>query len=384
MNNQFKRIVAFIRKQYGNSDQDIPLHAPFFGGNERRYLNECIDSTLVSSVGKYVDQFEHLVAEYTGAGYAVATVNGTAALHVALVLGGVQRGDEVLTQAVTFVATANAITYSGASPVFLDSDLSSLGLNPEALESFLSLNCELRMDGFTYNRRSGKRVRACVCMHVFGHPTEIDTLKSICNKFHLVLIEDAAESLGSHYKGRHTGTFGELGILSFNGNKTITTGGGGMILTNNEELGKRAKHLTTTAKVPHPWEYRHDCIGFNYRMPNINAALGCAQMEQLVSFLKQKRGLAESYKAFFEAEGMTFVTEPKDCRSNFWLNAIILKDREERDAFLAYSNAHGVMTRPLWSLMPHQTIYESFQTDNLLIASLLEERLVNIPSGVRA
>lgn len=384
MNNQFERIVAFIREQYGNFEQDIPLHAPFFGGNERRYLNECIDSTLVSSVGKYVDQFEQRVAEYTGAGCAVATVNGTAALHVALLLAGVQRGDEVLTQAVTFVATANAITYSGASPVFLDSDWSSLGLSPEALELFLSRNCELRSDGFSYNRRSGKRVRACVCMHVFGHPTEIDSLKSICNKFRLVLVEDAAESLGSYYKGRHTGTFGELGILSFNGNKTITTGGGGMVLTNNEELGRRAKHLTTTAKVPHPWEYRHDCIGFNYRMPNINAALGCAQMEQLAGFLKQKRELAESYREFFEAEGMTFVTEPKDCRSNFWLNAIILRDRAERDAFLAYSNAHGVMTRPLWSLMPHQAIYDSFQTDNLVIASLLEERLVNIPSGVRA
>jgi perosamine synthetase len=380
----FNKIVTFIREQYGISNQDIPLHAPFFGGNERRYLNECIDSTFVSSVGKYVDQFEQSVAEYTGADYAVATVNGTAALHVALVLAGVQRGDEVLTQAVTFVATANAITYSGASPVFLDSELSSLGLSPEALESFLSLNCELRSNGFTYNRRSGKRVMACLCMHVFGHPTDIDSLQSICDKFHLVLVEDAAESLGSYYKGRHTGTFGKLGILSFNGNKTITTGGGGMILTNNEELGRRAKHLTTTARIPHAWEYRHDSIGFNYRMPNINAALGCAQMEQLTDFLNQKRELAASYRAFFEAEGIAFVTEPKDCRSNFWLNAIILKDREERDAFLAYSNACGVMTRPLWSLMPHQTIYESFQTDSLVNASLLEERLVNIPSGVRA
>jgi len=379
----FKKIVEFIREIFGEHEKPIPLHAPVFCGNEKKYINECIDSTFVSSVGKYVDLFEEKVAGFTGAKYAIATVNGTAALHVALLLAGVQRGDEVLTQATSFVATANTISYCGARPVFLDSDRQTLGLSPDVLETFFADSCEQKDDGNIYNRETGKRISACVPMHVFGYPMQIERIRELCNRYPVALVEDAAESLGSFFRERHTGTFGTLGTLSFNGNKTITTGGGGMILTNEEVLGKLAKHLTTTAKVDHPWEYVHDHIGFNYRLPNINAALGCAQMEMLQGFLKKKRELAATYQDFFNTIGISFVGKAKEAKPNYWLNAILLKNIEERNDFLAYSNGHGVMTRPLWTLTPKLPMYADCQTDGLTHARWLEERLVNIPSGIR-
>jgi len=377
----FKEIVEFIKDIFGEHKNPIPLHAPVFCGNEKKYINECIDSTFVSSVGEFVDLFEEKVAEFTGAKYAVATVNGTAALHVALLLAGVQRGDEVLTQATSFVATANTISYCGASPVFLDSDRQTLGLSPDALEAFFYDNCDQKDDGHIYNRKTGKRISACVPMHVFGYPMQIERVGELCNRSNVALVEDAAESLGSFFQGRHTGTFGRLGNLSFNGNKTNTTGGGGMILTNEEALGKLAKHLTTTAKVDHPWQYAHDHIGFNYRLPNINAALGCAQMEMLQGFLKKKRELAATYQDFFDSIGISFVGEAKGAKSNYWLNAILFKDIDQRNGFLEYSNAHGVMTRPLWNLTPKLPMYSDCQADELTHARWLEERLVNIPGG---
>ncbi len=380
---KFKKIVEFIEDLFGECEKPIPLHAPVFCGNEKKYINECIDSTFVSSVGKYVDLFEKKVAGFTGSRYAVDTVNGTAALHVALLLAGVQRGDEVLTQAISFVATANAISYCNAKPVFLDSDRETLGLSPAALEAFLANNCVQKDDSQTYNKETGKRIAACVPMHVFGHPVKIDKIQAICNRYNVNLVEDAAESLGSLFHRTHTGTFGRLGVLSFNGNKTITTGGGGMILTNEERLGKLARHLTTAAKVPHPWERKHDYIGYNYRLPNINAALGCAQMEMLQLFLENKRELAAEYMDFFDTIGVRFFREPEGSRSNYWLNCILFEDLKERDRFLEYSHSHGVMTRPLWTLIPKLAIYKDCQNDGFENAEWLEERLVNIPSGIR-
>lgn len=378
----FDKIVSFIKDIYKTHNGEIPLHAPVFAGNEKKYMLECVDSTFVSSVGKYVDQFEIMVREYTGAKHAVATVNGTAALHLALLLAGVQRDDEIITQAVTFVATANAISYCHARPVFLDSDIKTMGLIPDALERFLQEQCMQKDDGFTYNKVTGRKISACIPMHVFGHPVCIDQIKNICVDYNIVLVEDAAESVGSLFEGKHTGTFGRLGILSFNGNKIITTGGGGMILTDDDELGAKAKHLSTTAKSPHPWKFVHDYVGFNYRLPNINAALGCAQMEQLPGFIENKRQLAAQYKDFFYTIGIPFITELKGCRSNYWLNTIILENAEERDAFLEYSNTHGVMTRPIWTLMPRLKMFEYCQTDGLENARWLEDRAVCIPSGV--
>ena len=379
----FKKIISFIRELYDQKTGPIPLHEPVFAGKEKDYVLDCINSTFVSSVGKYVDEFEKRVAEFTGAKYAIATVNGTAALHAALLLAGVKPGDEVLTQSVSFVATANAITYCGASPVFLDSDRHTLGLDPEALEEFLFTCCVQKDDGFSYNKKTGQRIAACVPVHVFGHPVQIDKIKILSDTYHIVLVEDAAESIGSYYNGKHTGTFGKLGVLSFNGNKTITTGGGGMILTNDEKLGKMAKHLTTTAKIDHPWEYVHDDIGFNYRLPNINAALGCSQMETLSWILERKREIARAYKVFFDAAGIQFISEPGKCRSNYWLNAILFKDLQERNEFLQYSNNNGVMTRSLWCLIPKLSMYNHCQIDGLETGRWLAERLVNIPSSVK-
>ena len=376
----FRKLIDFIRKIY-HADGFIPLHEPCFSGNEKNYVLDCIDSTFVSSVGQYVDRFEKMMSEYTGAGHAIATVNGTAALHIALLLAGVKPQDEVITQAVSFVATVNAISYCGAEPVFLDSDRNTLGLSPEALADFLDKKGEQRADGCTYNKSTGRKISGCVPMHVFGHAVRIDRIQAICEEYNITLVEDAAESLGSSYRGRHTGTFGKLGIVSFNGNKIITTGGGGMILTDDDELGRLAKHLTTTAKVDHLWEYVHDQVGYNYRMPNINAALGCAQLEQLDSKLNKKRKLAERYMEFFH-KNMSFVTEPEGCRSNYWLNAILLKSREERDEFLQISNADGVMTRPLWKLLPELPMFQHCQSDGLENARWLQERIVNIPSSV--
>ncbi|MBN2635776.1 MAG: LegC family aminotransferase [Prolixibacteraceae bacterium] len=384
----YKNITDFVRAIFHEQKEFIPLHDPRFIGNEKKYLNECIDSNFVSSVGKFVGQMEKMCAEYTGAKYAVAAMNGTAALHIALQLAGVQREDEVLTQALTFIATANAISYTGAHPVFLDVDRNTLGLSPAAVEAWLEENAEIKESQKSegekpkaYNKITGRKIAACVPMHTFGHPVKLDQLKAVLDKYNITLIEDAAESIGSCYKGKHTGTFGKLGILSFNGNKLITTGGGGMILTNDEVLAKKAKHLTTTAKVPHRWEFRHDSIGYNYRMTNIQAALGCAQMEQLDYLIKLKRELSMKYKAFFANTEFEFVTEPENCKSNYWLNAVISKNRQRRDELLEYTNNNGIMTRPIWELMNRLPMFERYQTDSLKNSIWLADRVVNIPSG---
>lgn len=378
----FQESIDFIREQF-NTSAFIPLHAPYFGGNEKKYLNECIDSTFVSSVGAFVDQFEREIAHYTGAQYAVACVNGTNALHVSMLVAGVKAQDEVLTQALTFIATANAISYISAKPIFIDVDKDTLGMSPEALLNFLQTNAEKKADGFTYNKSTGNRISACVPMHTFGFPLRITAIKEICKDWNIALVEDAAESLGSYYNGQHTGTFGELGVFSFNGNKTITSGGGGAIITNDEQLAKAAKHLTTQAKIPHLWAFRHDAIGYNYRMPNINAALACAQLEQLDEILQNKRKLAHAYADFFEAQGIPFVTESANTQANYWLNAIILKNSEQRDQFLAETNKQGVMTRPIWDLMSTLPMFKDCQTDGLQNSQWLADRVVNIPSSYR-
>jgi aminotransferase in exopolysaccharide biosynthesis len=379
-----QKFIDFVRsEELYNTDEFIPLHAPVFRGNEKKYLTDCIDTTFVSSVGKYVDRFEQMCAEYTGAKYAVAAVNGTAALHVALKLSNVGPEDEVLTQALTFVATANAISYTGAQPVFIDVDRDRMGLSPAALRSFLTTHAEVK-DGACINTHTGRTIKACIPMHTFGIPCRIDEIQKICREYNIVLIEDAAESLGSFYKGQHTGTFGAFGTLSFNGNKTITCGGGGMLLTNDEDLARAAKHITTTAKVPHKWEYVHDVAGFNYRLTNLSAALGCAQMEQLDDILANKRETAEIYQQFFQqAAGPAFVKEPAECRVNYWLNALVMESPEERDRFLEATNEAGVMTRPIWRLMNELKMYKGYQSDSLSNSKWLEERIVNIPSSVR-
>lgn len=433
----YQHIIDYIRSLYPKRDF-IPLHEPYFCGNEKKYLADCVDSTFVSSVGKYVDRFEEMIRDYTGAKYAIATVNGTAALHVALKLAGVEQGDLVITQPLTFIATCNAIAYCGAEPAFVDIDRDTLGMSPESLEAWLSANTVID-DGACYylpridaNERSrintnralgqdqgnvieqtapytesskpfsqasdnplvdirdlslvnisGKqRISACVPMHTFGHPCRIDRIIEVCNKFHIPVVEDSAESIGSYYKGQHTGTFGKLGILSFNGNKTITTGGGGMIITNDDELGPLAKHITTTAKKPHPWNFEHDMVGFNYRMPNVNAALGCAQMERLKDILKNKRNTAHAYRDFFsQVAEIDYVPEPQDTISNYWLNVILLKDLEERDEMLKQSNENKVMTRPAWILMNELEMFRSAMRANIDISKEIADRLVNIPSS---
>lgn len=378
----YSDVVDFIHRLYGTDDL-VPLHAPCFVGNEKKYLDECIDSTFVSSVGKFVDRFEEMVAEYTGARKAVVCVSGTNALHMGMMLAGVERNDEVLTQALTFIATCNAISYIGAHPVFIDVDRDTLGLSPAALEDWLKKNTEIK-DGGCYNKHTGRRVKVCVPMHTFGHPVRIDEIEALCREYHIELVEDAAESMGSFYKGQHTGTFGKVGAVSFNGNKTITTGGGGMLLFRDEKLGRLAKHLTTQAKVPHRWEFVHDHIGYNYRMPNINAALGCAQMENLERYVENKRETAGQYKAFFAQQPeITFFAEPENCRSNYWLNVVLLKDRRAQQEFLEYTNDHGVMTRPVWQLMNRLEMFNECETDGLENTVWLEERIVNIPSSVK-
>jgi len=377
----YKDTIDFIKELY-NTDQFIPLHEPRFVGNEKKYLNECIDSTFVSSVGKFVDQFEADVSKFTGAKYAIATVNGTAALHIALLMAGVKQNDEVITQPLTFIATCNALSYIGAHPVFVDVDRDTLGLSPEKLAHFLANNTEM-IQGECVNKTTKRKIKAVVPMHTFGLPIPIDALIEVCQKYNIEVVEDAAESLGSYYKGKHTGTSGLLGTLSFNGNKTITTGGGGMILTNSEELAKKAKHITTTAKIPHRWDFDHDMIAYNYRLPNLNAALGCAQMESLPNYIKNKRDLASLYQDFFKDRAQQFVVEPKDTKSNYWLNALIFSDIKERNSFLEETNDNGVMTRPIWKLMNNLSIYGAAQTGNLENAMWLEDRVVNIPSSVR-
>lgn len=381
MEETFTKIVQFIRQTYNQSEGFIPLHAPVFKGNEKKYLEECIDSTFVSSVGKFVDRFEEDMARFTNAKKAVVCVNGTNALHLALLLSGVKQGDEVITQPLTFIATANAISYCGAYPIFIDVDKDTLGLSPQALEDFLVENAEIKTDG-CYNKTTKRRIAAVVPMHTFGHPCRIDEIAEICKNYNIELIEDAAESLGSYYKNQHTGTFAKIGVLSFNGNKTITTGGGGMLLFNDEELARKAKHLTTQAKVPHAWEFIHDEIGYNYRMPNINAALGVAQLEQIDKYLKAKRKLAEAYKKFFAQTEIQFVEEPANSRSNYWLNSILLINREERDSFLKLTNESGIMTRPVWELMNRLPMFKDAQTGDLTNSEWLADRLVNISSSV--
>lgn len=361
----------------------VSLHEPRFRGNEWVYLKECLDSTFVSSVGKFVDRFEDELAAFTGAKRAVAVVNGTAALHVALLLAGVEAGDEVLLPALTFIATANAVAYCRATPHFVDSEERSLGMDARALRDYLSNTTEMR-DGHCINRSTGKVIRAMVPMHTFGHPVDIDALLAVAHDFHLQLIEDAAESLGSTVGGRHTGTFGLMGTLSFNGNKTITTGGGGAILTNDLELGARAKHLTTTAKVPHRWNFMHDEVGYNYRLPNLNAALGCAQLEQLPGFLLEKRRLFECYQSrFTDVRGVRIVAEPAGCHSNYWLQTLLLDESlaDQRDAILTATNDVGLMTRPVWTLMHRMSMYSNAPRAPLPVAESLERRLINIPSS---
>lgn len=376
-----QKIVEFIQSLYVTQDF-IPLHEPRFVGSEKKYLNDCIDSTFVSSVGAYVDRLEKEFALHVGSKFAVATVNGTAALHVSLVLMGVEKEDEVITQPLTFIATCNAISYCGARPIFVDVDLDTLGLSPRALRKFLDENATI-VDKQCINKTTGKIIKACVPMHTFGHPCKIDEIQEICQQWNIALIEDAAESLGSYYKDQHTGTFGKVGAFSFNGNKIITSGGGGAIVTDDETLAKRAKYITTTAKVPHKWEFVHDEIGFNYRLPNLNAALLVAQLEQVNNFLENKRDLAKQYEDFFEDLEIKFIKEPPNARSNYWLNAIIFKNHEQRDWFLDYTNSNGVMTRPIWRLMNRLEMFENCQCGDLSNALYLEERVVNIPSSVR-
>jgi len=376
-----QKLVNFIQKKY-NTKEFIPLHEPRFNGNEKKYLNDCIDSTFVSSVGKYVDMFEEQFAKKVGSKYAIATVNGTSSLHISLLLADVTQNDEVITQPLTFIATCNAITYCGAKPVFVDVDIDTMGLSPKSLKHFLEKNCKI-IDNQCINTTTKRVIKACVPMHTFGHPCRINKIKKICDKWHINLVEDAAESLGSYFKKKHTGTFGQVGAFSFNGNKIITSGGGGVIVTDDETLAKRAKHLTTTAKVPHPFEYVHDSIGYNYRMPNLNAALLVAQLEQLDTFLKSKRKLAKDYKKFFSKQNkIQFVQEPKKSKSNYWLQAVIVNDLEQRDAFLKFTNTNGVMTRPIWKLMNELEMFQDAQCGSLKNAKYLEQRVVNISSSV--
>lgn len=374
-----KQLVPFIKELYQTNDF-IPLHAPTFSGNEKKYVSETISSTFVSSVGKFVDEFEKKIESYTGTAKAVATVNGTAALSVSLYMAGVKHGDIVITQALTFVATCNALHHMGAQPAFVDVSPVSLGLCPKALSAFLEKHA-IATDFGPIHKQTKQRFQAVVPMHTFGHPVELDELIEVCNEWKITLIEDAAESLGSYYKGQHTGTFGDFGAISFNGNKIITTGGGGMVLCKDLAAGQHTKHITTTAKVPHAYEFFHDEPGFNYRMPNLNAALGCAQMESLQNFVSNKRQLAKIYLEFFKGTDFKFVTEPNYAKSNYWLNAIICPSHKEREKLLKQTNTDGVMTRPIWQLMHRLPMFKNAMTGDLNQSEYIEAHLVNIPSS---
>ena len=375
----FEKIVNYIKSLY--QKETVPLHEPVFIGNEKKYLAECIETTYVSYVGDLVNKFEKMIAEFTGSKFAIAVVNGTAGLFISLKLVGVEEDSEVITQPLTFVATANAIAHCGAYPVFVDVDRDNLGMSPESLAYFLK-NCTEYKNGVLINRYTKRKISAIVPVHIFGHPCRIDEIIEISNSYNLPVVEDAAEALGSFYKGKHCGTFGKIGVLSFNGNKTLTTGGGGMILTNDENLAKKLKHITSTAKVPHTYEYYHDEVGYNLRLPNINAALGVAQMEYIDKILENKRNLAQRYKEFFSEIGIDYIDEPKNSNSNFWLNSIMWKNKKERDEFLAYSNRNGVQTRPIWTLMNKLPMYKTCFKVETPNAEWLEERVVNLPSGV--
>ena len=397
----YQNVIGFIKDLY-NNQEFVPLAVPKFIGNEKKYLNECIDTTFVSSVGKFVDRFEEDMAAYTGAKRAVVCVSGTNALHMSLMLVGVKRDDEVLTQALTFIATCNALSYIGAHPIFVDVDRSTMGLSPDAMKEWLQKNAEVRKNTrineldkshdfayqegeyACYNKNTGRRIKACVPMHTFGHPVRIEEIAALCKEWHIELVEDAAESIGSKYKGQHTGTFGKVGAISFNGNKTITTGGGGMMLFNDEEMGAYAKHITTQAKIPHRWEFRHDHIGYNYRMPNINAALGCAQLENLDKYVADKRATAAAYAEYFKnVDGIEFFTEPENSYSDYWLNVVILPDHDKQLEFLQETNDNGVMTRPIWELMNRLPMFENCENDGLENTIFFADRVVNIPSSVR-
>lgn len=378
---QISQIIKFIRATFNEPESFIPLHEPRFCGNERKYVMDAIDSTFVSSVGKYVNQFEEMMCNITGSKYAIATVNGTSALHMALLLAGVEKGDEVITQSLTFVATGNAIDYCNATPVFLDVDKETMGLSVSSVKKFLEKST-IKKDGKLFNKNTNKRIAAVVPMHTFGHPMKIDELVELCNNFGVPVVEDAAESLGSYYKELHTGTFGLVSAVSFNGNKTVTCGGGGAILTNDEELAKKAKYISTTAKVPHKWEYVHDMIGYNYRMPNLNAAMACAQLEQLANFVEKKRVLAQKYSEFFKNIDCVLFNEPQHSKSNYWLNALVLNSAHDRDTILESLNEAGVMTRPIWKLLHKLDMFSECYYDSQENAEWFEERVVNIPSSV--
>ncbi|MBT7462369.1 MAG: LegC family aminotransferase [Bacteroidetes bacterium] len=383
MTKPFQDLIEFIKSLYPGL-YPVPLHAPIFTGNEKKYMQNCIDTTFVSSVGKYVTQFEEITTQYTGAKHAVAFVNGTAALHIALQVAGVERGDEVITQSLTFVATANAIAHAGAEPVFVDVDMDTLGMSPVALSKWLKSN--VFMDAETksaVNITTNRTISGIVPMHTFGNPCRIDEIVAVANQYNIPVIEDSAESLGSTYRQQHTGTFGLVGVFSYNGNKTITTGGGGMIITNNEELAAKARHLSTTAKISHRWEFSHDEIGYNYRLNNVSASIGVAQMEKLEEYLVSKRQTSEAYSTFCKSHSIEFFQGLAEGQANNWLNAIIMKNRSERDAFLIATNDNGVMTRPLWKLMHKLDIYMHCQHDGLENSLFLEDRIVNVPSGVR-
>jgi len=375
-------IIEFVRDYFEQPEGFIPLHEPHFIGNEKKYVNDAIDSTFVSSVGKYVDRFEEMIKEYTHAKYAIATVSGTAALHMSLILSGVKHNELVITQPLSFIATCNCICYIGAEPLFIDVDKDTLGLSPSKLAVFLEDKTTF-IDGKCIHIQSGKRIAAIIPMHTFGHPAKLDELVKIADKYNIPLIEDAAESIGSKFNNQHTGTFGILGAFSFNGNKTITCGGGGMIVTNDEKIAKLAKHLTTQAKIPHKWDFKHDYIGYNYRLPNINAALACAQMEKLDDFVKNKRKLALNYSIFFKNTNIHFCDEPNSSYSNYWLNAILVKNEIERDKLLTELNDNGIMSRPAWTLMNKLEMFKHCICDNIDNAIDIENRLINLPSSVK-
>lgn len=374
-----ENIVSFIRKIF-NSSEFIPLHAPQFLGNEKKYVNDAIDSTFVSSVGKYVEEFEKKICEYTNSKFAIATVNGTSALHISLLVAGVNSKDLVITQPLSFIATCNAISYIGAEPLFIDIDPNTLGLSHEALNDFLKHETKI-INGECFHIKSNRRISACVPMHTFGHPVKLNEIQEICSAYSITLIEDAAESLGSFYNSKHTGTIGKLGVFSFNGNKTITSGGGGVIITNDHEYSKVAKHLTTQAKVSHRWNFVHDSIGYNYRMPNINAALACGQLEMIEKFIEGKRKLSEEYRKFFLESEYKFIEEPINCRSNYWLNCIIVKNTEERDYLLEFFNDRNIMTRPVWTLLNKLSMFKDCIVSEINEAEKIESRLINLPSS---
>jgi len=379
----YKEFVHFVRELYQTNDF-IPLHAPQFRGNEKEYLLDTIDSTYVSSVGAYVDTFEERVAEYTGAKHAIATVNGTSALHIALKLAGVEPSTEVITQSLTFVATCNAIRYCQAEPVFVDVDLDTMGLSPESLAAFLDEHAEIREDGNCWNKTTNNKITACLPMHTFGFPVRLDEISQICQQYHIPLVEDTAESLGSFYKEQHTGTMGKTAAISFNGNKIITTGGGGMVLTNDAETARRAKHITTTAKVPHKWAFEHDEVGYNYRLSNLNAALGVAQMELLPDFVSEKRDLAATYQQWGNENGVQFAQQPMNTQANYWLNSIVTKDQKSRDEWLQQTNELGVMTRPVWTPMHLLDINKGAVSADMSNTIHLYNRLINVPSSACA